>query len=67
MSKNAVEHSQTLGERLFFDISPQLTPNLSGKKNSLLVIKDRTGFAWSYFLKEKSELKNVMLGLIKDL
>ena len=33
---------------------------LLGKKHWLLVIGDSTDHAWSYFIKEKLDLKNVM-------
>jgi len=33
----------------------------------LLVIDDATDFCWSFFLKSKSETKEVMIGLIKEL
>ena len=33
----------------------------------MLVIEDITNYLWSYFQKEKLELKNVMMGLIKNL
>ena len=49
-----VEHSKILGERLIFDISSPSTFTFRGKKYWLLVIKDSTDNAWSYFLKEKS-------------
>ena len=43
------------------------TPTVGGKKHCLLVTDDNTDFAWSYFEKEKFELKTVMLHLIIDL
>ena len=64
VSKRAVKHS-ILGERLFFNISWSSTSTLRGKKHWLPFIEDN--YAWSYFLKEKSQLKNVLLGLIKNL
>ena len=59
--------SKILGERQFFKISSPLTLTFEGKKHCLLVIKDIMDYAWSNFLKEKSELKNVVLGPIKNL
>ena len=40
-------------------------PTFDGNKHLILVTEDITGFAWSSFFKEKSGLKNVMLGLTK--
>ena len=60
--KKAVEWSKILGEWLFFNISSHLKPTFKGKKHWLLV-----DFAWSYFSKEKSELKKMMFGFINDL
>ena len=31
------------------------------------VIEDSTDYAWTYFSKEKPELKHVMMSLLKDL
>ena len=59
--------SRILGERLFFHISSLLTPTLGGKKHWLLAVEESMENARSHFLKEKSELKNVMMGLIKNL
>ena len=36
-------------------------------KHWLLVMKDNTSYASSYFLKDKSELKDVMMSLLEDL
>ena len=65
--KVVLDHSTIFGERLFFDISSPFTPTLRDKKHCLFVVEDSTGYAWSYVLKEKFELKNVILGLIKNL
>ena len=56
-----------LGKKLFYDISSPLTPTFGAKKHWLLVLEDSTHYAWSYLLKEKCEMKNVILGLIKNL
>ena len=57
--------SKILGERIFFDIILSLTTTSGGKKHQLLVMEDSTDYAWSYFLKEKSDVKNATMGLIK--
>ena len=44
-----------------------MTPTFGGEKHWLQVVESSNDFARSYFLKEQSELKNVMLGLTKDL
>ena len=67
VSEKAAEHSKTLGERLFFDISLPSPPTFGSKKHWLLIMEDSIDFALTYFLKEKSELKKMMLSLIKDL
>ena len=56
-----------LRERLFFYISSSWTPIFGGKKHWLLVIDDNNSYACSFFLKEKFNLADVMLGLIKNL
>ena len=52
-------------ERLFFDIRSPSTPIFAGKKHSLLVIEYSSNYTSSIFLKEKSELADIMLCLIK--
>ena len=51
---------------MLFDIYSPLTPAFGGKKHWLLNVEDCTDFAWSYFLKEKLYLKNVVLAFIKE-
>ena len=65
VSKKAVPHSKILGERLFFDISSPSTPTFGSMKHWLLVIDNNSDFIWSFFLKEKSDLVNIMICLIK--
>ena len=67
VSKKAVAWSKTLGERLFFDISSPLTPTFGGKKHWLFVVDDSSNYVWSFYLKEKSNVVNVMSGLTKYL
>ena len=56
-----------LGERLFLNISSPSTPTFASKKHWLLIIDDSSSFILSFFLKEKSDLVDIMIGLIKDL
>ena len=54
------------GQRLYVNISSSSTSSICSKKLWFLIVKDSTDYAWSYFLKEKSELKHVMMSLIKN-
>ena len=58
--------SKILGERLFLDRSSPSTPTFVGKWQWLLVIDDSGDFIWSFLLKEKSNIANIMRGLIKN-
>ena len=62
VSKKVVKHSKFFGKKLFFNIGSPVTPTLGGKNYWLLVVEDS-----NYFSNEKSELKSVMLGLVKNL
>ena len=48
---------------MFFDISSLSAATFGGKRHRLFVIEEGTDYA-CYFLKEKFELKNMMLGFI---
>ena len=67
VSKKAAPCLQILEERLFFDISSPSTPTFGGKHHWLLVINDCSDYCWSFFLKEKSDLAQTMLGLVNNL
>ena len=67
VSNKAVACSKILGERLFFDISSPSTLTFGGKKHWPIVMEDSNDYAWSCFLKEKSDLAAVMSGLTKKL
>ena len=56
-----------MGERLFFNISSLSTPTFGSKKHWLHVIDDSSNYVWSFFLKEKSDIADIMFGLIKNL
>ena len=55
------------GERLFFDISSIKSKSFGGAKFWLLIVDDATGFAFSYFLKKKSETSRKIVSLIEHL
>ena len=61
VSKMLVERSKIKGKRFFIDISPLPRVNMGGKEHWILVLDDNTNHAWSYFFKEKSELKDIMV------
>ena len=65
--KKAVPCSKIWEKRLFFNVSSPSTPILDSKKHWLLIIDDSSNFIWSFFLKEMSNLADVMIGLIKNL
>ena len=67
ISKKAVVCSKMLEKSLFFDISSPSTPTFGGKNHWLLVIHDSTGYALIKFFLKKLNLKNVKMGLIKNL
>ena len=47
------------------EISSPSTKSMGGKIHWLLVFDDCTDYCWSYFLKEKGELKNDVIELIE--
>ena len=61
------KRSKTSGERLCFDVSSIKAKSFGGSKFCLLIVDDATGFAWSYFLKKKSEVPEKVVHLIKHL
>ncbi len=67
VSKKAVPRSTNKGERLFIDISSPSTKSMGGKQHWLLIVDDCTDYCWSYFLKEKSDLKDHVIELIKEM
>ena len=66
VSKEAIPCSKIFGERLFFDISSPYTPTFGSKQHWLLVIDDSSDFIWSFFLKDKSNLMDIMVGLVTN-
>ncbi len=67
VSKKAVPGSTNKGEQLFIDTSSPSTKSMGGKQHWLLVVDDCTNYCWCYFLKEKSDLKDHIIELIKEL
>ena len=67
LTKLPVERSKIKGKRLFIDFSSPSTVNMGSKKHWMLVLQDSTNHTWSYFLKQKSELVDMMIVLLKDL
>jgi hypothetical protein len=59
--------SITLGERLNADISSIKGESYGGSKFWALDVNDYSGYCWSYFLKRKSDLKTVLIGLLDEL
>ena len=57
ISKKDIVLSEILEEKLFLDISSLSTSTFGGKKHWFLVIEGSINCEWSYFLKEKLELK----------
>ena len=65
ISKAPVKRASKPGHRLCTDISSPLTKSIGGKSHWLLVVDDCTDYAWSFFLKQKSETKYIIIALIK--
>ena len=67
MRSEPVAQSKMLGERLFFNINSSSTAIFRGKKHWLVVMDDSRVCIWSFFLKEKSNLVDIMIGSIANL
>ena len=63
----AVPCSMAKGEQMFIDICSPSTANMGSIKHWLLVVNNGTDYASGNFLNKKSELKDVMMSLLKDL
>ena len=63
VSKIVVPQSTVKGKILFIDISSASTASMASKKHWLLIVDDNT----DYFLKEKSELNDLIMCLFKHL
>ena len=56
-----------VGERLHMDISSIKARSFGGAKYWLLVLDEATGYAFSFFLKKKSDTAHTILKLVRDL
>ena len=56
VKKLPMQQSKNTGKRLFIDINSPNTPSLGGKTHWLLIVDDCTGYTWSYFQCQKSDL-----------
>ena len=65
--KEIKNRSQFRGERINIDISSVAATSYGGAKYWLLIQDDYTDFLWSYFLKEKSQLPDIMLQWINQI
>ena len=67
ISKAPQKSSTVPGGRISLDISSPKPKSIGGKHHWLLVVDECTDFCWSYFLKKKSELKDRVIELFKEL
>jgi len=66
-NNNQGTRSGIAGERLGFDISSIKDVSLGGSKFWLLVVDEATDMCWSFFLKQKSETRDKIHGLLCEL
>jgi hypothetical protein len=65
LSKHTKTRATTTGERIFIDISQLHKPSLGGNQYWLLIVDDHTDYAWSYFLRRKSDTANTLLYFVQ--
>ena len=65
--REPVERAKNPGDRIFLDISSPKTKSIGGNNNWLLVLDDATNKPFSFFLKTKDMLSNVLVPWIKEL
>ena len=58
---------QNFWEKGFFTISSPSSPTFGGKNHWVLAVDDSNNFIWSFFLKEKSDLVDIMSDFINNL
>ena len=63
----SIKFGQEAGERVYVDISSIKERSFGGAKFWALVVDDYSDFCWSFFLKNKSDLKVKMVNLLTDL
>src|SRR5210317_184296 len=67
IAKTTSTKSTVGGERLFFDIASINQSSFGGNQYWILVLDNFSGFCWTFFCKEKSDLPEIILKLLKDL
>ena len=60
VNKESETRSEQRGERLFIDTSSIKGTSFGGAKFWLLIVDDFTDMSWSYFIRSKSDVVNVM-------
>ena len=58
---------KSYGREAFLWYKLSLNSTFGDKKHWLLVVEDSSDYVWSFFLKEKPDLADTMLGLVKNL
>src|SRR6056300_736434 len=67
IAKTTSTKSTVGGERLFLDIASVNQSSFGGNQYWILVLDNFSGFCWTFFCKEKSDLPEITLKLLKDL
>ena len=67
LSREPVKRAKNPGDRIFLDISLSKTRSIGGNNNWLLVLDDATNKPFSFFLKTKDMLSDVLVPWIKEL
>ena len=55
------------GEKMYIDVSSVSATSIGGKKFMAMLVDDYSSMKWSFFLKKKSDLNDVILPKIKEL
>ena len=67
LNNYAINKSDVPGERIFTDTSWINTPSIRGSRYWILTVDECTDMKWSHFVKNKSDLKDVVIHLIEEL
>ena len=67
LNQYASNKATKAGERLFTNTSWINTPSIRGSRFWVLTVDEHTNMMWSHFVRNKSDLKEVVTGLIKEL
>ncbi len=62
--KYVVPRTRTPGERIFIDVSYFPQPSIAYNKYWLLIVDDATDMCWSFFLKAKSDLAEMVINFL---